>query len=79
MATCAYQECNQHNNRKTLVMVAESRRGLNVPFDALELCRKDCGKLFDQVWTITSLLQLLQDSNDDVIVDAFVVKLGVFC
>lgn len=50
----------------------------SLPSHGIAYTRQDCGKLFDQVWPIPSLLQLLDDANYDVIIDTvridFVVR-----
>lgn len=52
--------------------------GGSLPSHGIAYTRQDCGKLFDQVWPIPSLFQLLDDANYDVIIDTvrvdFVVR-----
>lgn len=38
---------------------------------------QDSGKLFDQVWSVASLLKLLNARNDHVILDAIEIDLAV--
>ena len=40
-------------------------------------CREHCSEFFDEMRSITSLLQLLEDSDNDIIVDALKIKFGV--
>lgn len=40
------------------------------PQDRLIDGRENGGELFDQMWTVPGLLELFDDSNDDVVVDA---------
>ena len=46
------------------VMEAED----SLPSHGIACTRQDCGKLFDQVWPIASLFQLLDNTDHDVIV-----------
>ena len=49
----------------------------SLPSYGIAYTRQDGGKLFDQVWPIPGLFQLLDDANYDVIVDAVCVDLVV--
>ena len=49
----------------------------SLPGHGIAYIRQDCGKLFDQMRPIPSLLQLLDDANHDVIIDAFFVDFVV--
>ena len=41
--------------------------------------REGCGQLLDQMWSVTGLLQLLDDTDDDVIMDAVLVHSSIYC
>ena len=51
---------------KRVMEVMEADNSL--PCHGIACTRQDCGKLFDQVWPIAGLFQLLDDTDHDVIV-----------
>lgn len=49
----------------------------SLPGHGIAYTRQDRGKLFDQVWSIPSLFQLLDDAHYDVIIDTVCVNFVV--
>ena len=49
----------------------------SLPGHGIADTRQDGGKLFDQVWPVPGLFQLLDDAYDDIIVDSICVDLVV--
>ena len=49
----------------------------SIPRHGIAYTRQDGGKLFDQVWSVPGLFQLLDDTDDDIIVDALCINLTV--
>ena len=50
---------------------------LSLPGHGIADTRQDGGKLFDQVWSVPGLFQLLDDAYHDIIVDAICVDFAV--
>lgn len=49
----------------------------SLPGHGVAYTREDCGKLLDQVWSISSLFQLLDHTNDDIIMNTFCINFVV--